>query len=267
MALFFLTPGRLETPTIAVKPGGGFNNIMLPTAVAVLIRPDDSVVLVDAGFSRDEMDDPKAHLGRIRHLFFRIHGNGDQSIVAQLERKGISADRVTTIVATHLHMDHIGAFVDFPNAEVVATDKEFAGARARGKWAGFLNVDGLIQSGRARPVHLDNAARYGFPDHKDLFGDGTVLLLDARGHTAGSMAVLLTEPQTGKSVLMAGDAAYSPEEYRNGQISWLARITAFRQEWLRATWACLNNFENIHAHSPVVLSHDPSCFSTLPQEY
>ncbi len=267
MALFFLTPGRLEAPSVLVKPGSGFNDVMLPTAVAVFVRPDDSVVLVDAGFSRAEMDNPREQLGRVRHLLYRIHGNGDQSVVAQLERKGIAANRVKTIVATHLHLDHIGAFVDFPNAEIVATDKEFAGARSKGKWAGFVNIEALVQSGRARPVHLQNAARYGFPDHLDLFGDGTVLLLDARGHTAGSVAVLLTEPTTGNSVLMAGDAAFSPEEYREGQISWLSRLTAFRQEWLRSTWACLKNFESIHAHSPIVLSHDPMCFSKLPQEF
>jgi len=264
MSLYFLTPGRLETWTGIVQPSGGWNTVLLPTAVGVLEREDGSVVLVDAGFSYAELEDPKAQLGRIRHIIFKIHGSGNASIVAQLAKRGVAAERVTTIIATHLHLDHIGGFVDFPNAEIIAPDKEFASAKSRGSLAGYMHIDAILKSGRARPIHLESGFRFGFEGFCDLFGDGCVLILNARGHTAGHVAVFLTDAETGRSALMAGDAAYSSEELRSGQISLLARMTAFRKDWLRATWGQINAFEKMHPQSPVILSHDRVGFATLP---
>ena len=264
MSVRFLTPGRMLTPNVALQPGKLFGATLIPTTVGVMRRDDSKVVLVDVGFSQDELLDPAGRLGRLQSLFFGLRGTREDSAVAQLARAGIAATDVVAIVATHLHTDHVGGFCDFPNAEIVAPAAEYASARARGKLRGYLHIGPIVQCGRARPVRLHGEGRHGFPAHLDLFGDGRVLLLDARGHTAGSLAVLLTDPGTGQAHLMAGDAAYSPGEYREGRQSPLARITAFRDDWLRATWGRLGAFGDAHPETPIVLSHDAEAFSHLP---
>ena len=238
--------------------------LLVPTAVGVLTREDGSVVLFDVGFSRAELDDPKTNLGLVRSALFKVEGTGADSAVSQLARMGIGAERVTTIVATHLHLDHIGGFVDFPNAEIVAPAAEFASGRERGMLGGYAHVTGLMRSGRARPVMLRDVITHAFPRFLDLFEDGTVLLLDARGHTAGSVAILVTRPDDGQ-VLMIGDAAYTSQELASRRSSPLARLFAFNQEWLRATWGRIAAFERQNPEVPVVPSHCTAAWDRLHQ--
>ena len=265
MSLFFLTPGRMRSPEWALIPGGSvLRTLLMPTTVAVLGDAAGRLVLVDCGFSRAEMDATDPDFGSIQRAYFGIQDRGDRSAAALLEAHGWDPDAVTHIIATHLHVDHIGAYVDFPNAEVLATAAEYASARERGRLAGYHHVRPILRSGRARPVTLSGGEHLGFPAHLDVFGDGRILLLDARGHTAGSVAVLLTDPETGLHVLMGGDAAYSPDELRLGRKSPLAHLTAFRDDWLRATWGRLHAFEIARDTTPLVLSHDPEALARLP---
>jgi N-acyl homoserine lactone hydrolase len=247
-----------------IRPGAVMGFTMMPMTVAVLTHENGDVVLVDAGFSSAELAAPAQHLGPFHGRALDVHGGVGNSVREQLEQMGIAAESVKIIVATHLHLDHVGGFVDFPNAEVVAPAAEYVSAGSRGSMAGYVHVDKLRDSGQARAVTLNSEARHGFPGHLDLFRDGRVLLLDAKGHTAGSVAVMLTDPETQRTALMAGDAAYHPSEYRRGKISLLARITAFRKDWLQATWGRLADFESVHPDLPIVLSHDAAGFPHLP---
>ena len=266
MGLFFLTPGRLRAPEILLHPVGArlLRRVLIPTTVAVLTDADGRAVLVDAGFSRREIEDPRRSLGLAYGLTFPLVGTTADSAASQLEARGISPAAVDTIVATHLHLDHVGAFVDFPNAEIVAPAAEFASARDRGQLGGYVHIHPILRSGRARPVLYEAGGSHGFLRHKDLLGDGRVLLLDARGHTAGSTAVLLRDPETGRSALMAGDAAYTAAEYRLARMCRLMKLAGLREDWIRATWGALLDFETQHPTIPVVPSHDPDVYAGLP---
>ncbi len=264
--LELLTTGQMSVPGFAfgLSPAAAIHKV--PITVAVLVRADGSVVLVDTGLSRREIEAP-IHAFGAQGLVLRVDCDGSGSLVDQLERRGLDRSTVTTIIATHLHLDHLGGFVDFPNAEIIVTAAELAAARRLGLRAGYVHVAALTASGRVRPILFDRAPRHGFPGHLDLFGDGQVVLLDARGHTAGSTAILLTDPVAGRTVLHAGDAAYSPNEYRTRSMSPLARFTRFRESWLRETWGHLRAFESAHPGTPVVLSHDPASLTAFPQRH
>ena len=264
MGLFFITPGRIKAPEFMLRPDArSLKSLLIPTTVAVLVGPDGDVTLVDAGFSQAEMEDPLGTLGPLHAAINTIEATMADSAVAQLARREITADRVTTIVATHLHLDHVGAYVDFPNAELVAPAAEFASARERGTLAGYVHTNSILRTGRARPFLFSGDRAHGFPRHHDLFGDGRVVLLDARGHTAGSVAVLLTDADSGRTVLMAGDAAYTGAEYRLARMSRLMKAVGFDHERIRATWGALYDFELNNPEITVVPSHDPEVFEGL----
>ena len=260
--LSLISAGTLRTPGFAFGYRGA-HVVDVPMTLAVLKRADGTVLLVDAGLSAAEIARPIAAMGA-HGLLFQIPGGADQSAVAQLSHLGVAPSDVKTIVATHLHLDHIGGFVDFPDAEIVVAASELAAARRLGKSAGYLHTDRLLRSGRLRPVLLDATPRHGFPSHLDLLGDGQVVLLDARGHTAGNVGVLLTDPTSGRRLLHAGDAAYAAHEFRERRISFFARFTRFREDWLRETWGHLQAFEAANSEIPVILSHDPAALSSFP---
>ncbi len=230
MGLSFITPGRIRSPEIMIRPDSfTASTLLIPMTVAVLERPNGDVVLVDCGFSRAELEDPGRQLG-FHALITTVVGTPADCAASQLQARGIEASQVTHIVATHLHLDHIGG--DFPNAEIVAPAAEFSSGQQRGTLAGYIHVSRLLRTGRARPILWAGEGAFGFPRHFDLFGDGTVVLLDARGHTAGSAAVLLTDGDD--SVLMAGDAAYSGAEYRLARFSRLMKWVGWDPDKIRS---------------------------------
>lgn len=261
--MFFLTCGYLRAPAWPLCPGAR-GKIDLPMAVAVVPRPGDTYLLLDCGFSQIELEAPKRRL-LPTSLLFQFQG-GDPalggrppSIAEQLAARGIPATAVRHIVATHLHLDHVGGFVDFPNAEILAAAGEVAANARSGALRGYQHGKALQRSGRLVPAELAGGERHGFPAHLDLFGDGQVVLLDARGHTEGSVAVLLTDG--GRTVLHAGDAAYAPLEYREARQSFFSKVVAFRKDWLQTTWGHLRDFEA--GGGEVLLAHDPVAFARI----
>jgi hypothetical protein len=63
---------------------------------------------------------------------------------------------------------------------------------------------------------------------------------------------------------MAGDAAYTRKEYRQGKMSLLMKIVGYRKDWLTETWRRLAAFEGSFPDIEVVLAHDSHGFEHLP---
>src|SRR5258705_4650338 len=59
-----------------------------------------------------------------------------------------------------------------------------------------------VGGGKVEPIPLD----------KDVFGDGTVMMLNTPGHTPGHHSLLVRLPQMG-NVLVSGDLAHFHENY------------------------------------------------------
>ncbi|NLF06234.1 MAG: MBL fold metallo-hydrolase [Actinomycetales bacterium] len=112
----------------------------------------------------------------------------------ELVREGSPHGRLDVIVTTHQHRDHHGALA----AVVAAT-----GARTV---AGRADADGI-------PVETDEPV-----DHGALvqFGAVTLEVIGLRGHTPGSIALVLTEPDSvsaqdavvGRTHLFTGDSLF-----------------------------------------------------------
>ena len=242
------------SPAWLMRPELHLGRVRVPTTVAVFVRKPGQIVLVDAGYSRAELAQPFRELGVSGVLLTTTEES--VSVAEQMEANGLNPSDVTTIVATHLHMDHIGGYVDFPNAEIIAPVAEFAHGQRASQLAGYRHVKGILRSGRARPLIWRGEACEGFPAHCDLFDDGQVVLFDAQGHTPGSVVVWLRDAASGENTLMVGDAAYTREEYRSHRQSWLGRFIGWRDEYIRATWGRLQAFELAHPEARIVPSHD-----------
>ena len=147
--------------------------------------------------------------------------------------------------------------------EVIAPAAEFASGKLRGALAGYIHLPAILQSGRARPVTLQRVEHLGFPRFLDVFGDGSVVLLDASGHTAGSVAVLLTDPASQKSWLMIGDAAFSQAEYRLAQMCGFMKAIAWDREAIFATYGRIAQFEREQPTVQVIPAHDGDVFKAV----
>jgi glyoxylase-like metal-dependent hydrolase (beta-lactamase superfamily II) len=257
--VFFLTTGFLRAPAAALA--ASLAEIRAPwtelsVTVAVVVRDDGSVVLVDAGMSEDVCANRGAH-GRIGHAFFGMRTDRNDALAPQLRALGIAPDRVTTIVATHLHMDHIGGARDFPRAEVVCSVDEISAFSRRGIAYAGSDLAGIRA---VRALSLEPVRRYGFAASLDLMGDGEIIVLDTRGHTMGSLAVLLRAED--KVYLHVGDAVYQRWEVDARRPSFLARSVAWNRAELLKTTALLASAELRDVE--LVPSHDAAVLARLP---
>lgn len=117
----------------------------------------------------------------------------------------VDPSTVTHVVLTHLHPDHLGGVRDLPHAAFVLSAGLMETLRAPRLREGVLR--GLL------PPWFDSAPRivvdrfddehHGLATH-DLFGDGSLRLVDLPGHARGHVGVLVQG-----RVLLAGDAAWS----------------------------------------------------------
>jgi glyoxylase-like metal-dependent hydrolase (beta-lactamase superfamily II) len=233
----------------------------IPLVVAVMVRGSGDVLLVDVGWSEEACASVARVYGRLQSFYLGVRARRDDAIVLQLERLGIARDRVKTIVATHLHLDHVGGVEDFPDAEVVCTDAELSAYRAR-KSPGYIPRD--LARSRVRAVALAGAPTYGFPASHDLFGDGEVTLLDAHGHTQGSCAIALRARE--HCYVHLGDAVYQAWEHGLSPRgpSRFARLTAWSRIEQRSTYEHIRACEADPRKPILVPSHDMGIYAKLP---
>lgn len=261
MTVFFRTTGTMGGPEFFVRPSSrSLRDVRIPVIVAVIERPD-GLVLIDTGWSRRSCAFPHDDPGLAHSVLLGLSVKPEDALASQLISQGYSPGDVRHVVATHLHADHVGGVVDFERATVHVHDREIH-ASERGLRGGY--TPSVRSLPRVSPYTLDGPAALGFPFSKDLFGDGTVLLLDGRGHTAGSVVVAV-KLQEGWA-LHAGDAAQYVGEYRADETappSPYARTMSWNLSEQRRTYGLLRHAETA-LDARVVVSHDPNLLDALP---
>lgn len=122
----------------------------------------------------------------------------------QLAAAGYSPADITYLAISHYHYDHVANANQFAGATWLARqverDSMFAES-APTKIAYYANYSALKDS---KTVIVKE-------DEYDVFGDGTVILKSAPGHTAGHQVLFVKLAKTGP-VLLSGDLYHYPEE-------------------------------------------------------
>src|ERR1017187_7610381 len=95
-------------------------------------------------------------------------------------------------------------------------------------------------------------------EDRDVFGDGTVRILKAPGHTPGSRMLLVKLAKSGP-VLITGDLFHTRENYENDLVP---SVNISRADTLASSQRLRRIAANTHAR--VVIQHDPTDFSSMP---
>jgi glyoxylase-like metal-dependent hydrolase (beta-lactamase superfamily II) len=188
----------------------------------------------------------------------------NETFSAGLERVGYQAGDVGTAVVSHLHQDHIGGIGEMRQAELLVAADEWRSLRrplaeARGLLRSHIDLPGL----RWSPVEFEplparaGAALQPFSSGRDLFGDGSLILLPTPGHTPGSMS-LLVHRDDGPPLLLVGDLTYDIHAFERGVHSGVGR----RRRLARTRQAVLE----LRAANPglrILAAHDPAAADLL----
>jgi glyoxylase-like metal-dependent hydrolase (beta-lactamase superfamily II) len=160
-----------------------------------VIRDGGDVVLVDTGFAPEVGD-------RRRRESYTTPAEALPSL-------GIAPEDVTAIVITHAHWDHTGNVRQFPRAQLVMTEAEYAfwtsPVAERGHFAAHCEPDEIALLARARK---EDRVTLFTADHTLAPG---IELTEVGGHTPGQLIASVAIPGGGTAVL-ASDALHFYEE-------------------------------------------------------
>jgi N-acyl homoserine lactone hydrolase len=230
-----------------------------------VIEHTDGIVVFDAGQDRASVTDahyfPGGPTGVIYRRLATFHVAGDETMTAGLERLGYHPFDVSTAVISHLHQDHIGGVAEIANADLFVSGEEWRSlqrplAEPRGLLRAHIDLPGL----RWTPLDFDpfdDPSLRPFTSGRDLFGDGSLVILPTPGHTPGSMSLLVRRPD-GPPLLLVGDLTYDIHALDKGIHSGVGSKRQLRRTRERVLGLRANN-----PGLQVLAAHDPAAARLL----
>ena len=173
------------------------------------------------------------------------------SIVDQLAQLNVKPDQIKYVGISHFHADHTGQVDSFPKATLLIGAKEWEAITAPKPAQGvnFKPFEHWIKGeGKVEPQAVD----------KDVFGDGSVIVLRTPGHTPGHQSLLVKLAQMGP-VVLSGDAVHFRENYESDGVPWFNFDRA-------QTVASIERIKKIAANlkATLVIQHDARDIGKLP---
>jgi N-acyl homoserine lactone hydrolase len=120
-----------------------------------------------------------------------------KTLASQLEQLGVKSSDIKAMAISHTHPDHIGNVEMFPDTMLYVQKVEY-------EWPGANNAP------RFKPEHPVTKLE----GDRDIFGDGSLVVLATPGHTPGHQSLLVKLPKTGE-VVLSGDAVHFKSNWEN----------------------------------------------------
>lgn len=235
--------------------------IWLPVSVYLIEHPK-GLILVDTGWHRDMSPEgvyDKA--AQIKSLGSRVLYNVNQgqiplgeAVDEQLEAMGIKPADLDYVLLTHLDCDHANGLRAVKDAKhIIVAQEELDCARKNGfirykkKWWGGVDLQTIEWNGTEGP------AQKSF----DLFGDGSIKMINIPGHCDGLCAVKITR-EDGKYVLLFSDGGYATKSWKEMITSGVSLDKEMQRkslQWIREQSMDANCIESLATHDTDIKPH------------
>jgi N-acyl homoserine lactone hydrolase len=177
-----------------------------------------------------------------------IHATASVALEEQLQQIGLKPASITYLAFSHLHFDHSGNANLFVGPTWILNKTELAWATGPGSGV----VDGTTFSG------YKTAKKKMIDGDYDVFGDGTVRILQTPGHTPGHQ-ILLLRLKSG-AVILSGDLYHLRSDVAG-------HIIPPGNTDRAATLASFDRVEKLlkNTHARLIVQHDVKDFQSLPK--
>jgi N-acyl homoserine lactone hydrolase len=153
----------------------------------------------------------------------------DKSLQAQLAEIGYSPSDIAYLALSHYHYDHTANANEFASATWLVRQVE-RDAMFGGKFSGSLQPSTFSALQKSKTIILET-------DDFDVFGDGSVIIKSAPGHTQGHQVLYVKLAKTG-GVVLSGDLYHYPAEKTLDRVP----TFEFNQDQTRASRVALDAF-------------------------
>jgi N-acyl homoserine lactone hydrolase len=173
-----------------------------------------------------------------------------ESLVELLAQLKLSPAQVKYVAISHYHGDHTGQAGTLPQSTLLigkgdwdAVSDPKAAPALSAPFTSWISGGGKVES---------------LTGDRDVFGDGTVVMLNMPGHTPGHHSLLVKLKEMG-NVLITGDLAHFHENYDSNGVPTFNTDRA-------ASLASLDRFKKIAANlkATVIIQHDARDIGKLP---
>jgi glyoxylase-like metal-dependent hydrolase (beta-lactamase superfamily II) len=224
----------------------------MPIVVYAIERSDGSLILVDTGPSPEILGedylacDPRGEWFYRRNLDFRVDA-GD-NLRDRMAEVGLDPAKVTDVVISHFHADHVGGLDLVPQARVLVGEGNWpkhTGSFTCNLAPGFAPTTAAFEPQAIGP----------FATSLPLTADGRVAMVPLPGHTPGHAGVAVRDGE--RLWIIAGDATFDDDQSERGAVSGATQEVPVAKKTQAQLAAALRS------GAVLLPAHDPAAFAKL----
>lgn len=239
------------------------NWIWLPVS-AYLVEHPKGKILIDCGWNRNMSPngifDKKAQIKSLGLILYHINQGmieKNAAIDEQLNSLGIKPEDLDYVLLTHLDCDHVNGLHLVKNAKrILVSDDELTTVNKKSliikirfnkKWWKNTKIQGFDWNDTEGP----------FEKSYDVFGDGSLKMINIPGHCEGLCAVKVKN-NDGKYVLLFSDGGYSEKSWKDMITSGICMDKSKQKislEWIRKQSLDENCIESLANHDTEIKPH------------
>jgi glyoxylase-like metal-dependent hydrolase (beta-lactamase superfamily II) len=201
---------RLDCGSVVVKDLSSFSDTFAYKGESRTLTDSCYVIRHGADYLLWDTGLPTALIGKAPDLSQPLAPSLSVDIPTQLAKIGIKPDQIGIVGISHNHFDHMGQAATFAKATLMIGAADWESLHENPLPFGV--VPALVQPWMDGKAKIDPVS-----GDRDVFGDGSVMMLAMPGHTKGETALLVKLPQSGP-VLLSGDVVHFEEQIGNNGV-------------------------------------------------
>ena len=271
-ALYLLDTGFCRAREASLIRGGANKTVDCHALVALIHHRREGWLLFDTGYNAARLADATARLPfRAYRYLLPPHSRPEQSAAHQIAGFGLTPNDIRHIIVSHFHPDHAGGLCDFPQSHFVCDRAAWNDAQEKTGFAALRRglLPALLPSDfEGRTEFCDNCDGPSLPGlgkTRDVFGDGSVLLVPLPGHARGQIGLFVPQSPRG-SVFLIADGVYLTRSIRENKPP--GKVTNLFADDSRAVVQTVSRLHEFHKACPevtLVPTHCPEAFACVAE--